>query len=119
MNSGLTPFAEVCRRIRRDKDKLMADQAEALDLSVSFISKLETGNKSIPEGYLDKFAGWLKLSKKEKNELQDAADASVKIVKLRPKDPEQAKLAMEFSRRFTTMSSEEIRKLRETIGGGG
>jgi len=115
MVSQLTPLAVECRRLRKEHGKLMADQAEALQLSAAFISAVETGAKGVPAGYIHKFARWLGLSDEQLRKVEDACDASAKTVKLYPDSADKAKLVVELGRRLPTLTTAEIRSLHTVL----
>jgi cyanate lyase len=115
--SGISPFAALCRNYRSQRGLFMGDQAEALSVSVAYISAIEIGNRPIPESYPAKVAEWLSLTSDEAAELKQAATSSAKIVKLRPTDPVRAQLAYGLSKRLNELTPDEIRRLRHIVDG--
>jgi hypothetical protein len=119
MTGELTEFGVKCRAIRAERGMLMVDQARAMKLSSAFISALETGTKSIPPDYVDRLGGCLKLSQRELREVQDAANANPRVVKLRPKNGETAKFVAEFAANIDKLTTTQIKELRLIINNGG
>jgi HTH-type transcriptional regulator, competence development regulator len=117
MSSALTEFGVKCRALRSTRGMLMVDQARAMKLSSAFISAVETGVKSIPSDYVGRLAEWLKLSATESQEVQKAASVP-RIVKVRPKDGETAKLVAEFAASIEKLTKRQIRELRLIINNG-
>ena len=93
----------------------MSNQAEAFGCSVAYISAVEIGNKAIPSDYADRFARWLGLGAADTRRLKEAADASVNVVRLRPRDPSQAKLASQLARELGRLTPDQIRRLRSVL----
>jgi hypothetical protein len=115
---GLTDFGEKCRTFRAARDMLMADQARAMGVSTAFLSAVETGAKGIPEGHVDRVARCLTLSDAETKQLRQAADASAKVVKIRPSNSEAAKFVVELREKIDRLTPGQIRKLSIIMKGG-
>ncbi len=50
----LTSFGKILRKLRIDHSERLLDMAEKLDVSVSFLSSVEIGKKSVPVGMEEK-----------------------------------------------------------------
>ena len=61
----LTPFGIAVRKLRLDKHLRLLDVAKLLDCSAAFLSAIETGRKSIPDGFVLAVARAMKLSTEE------------------------------------------------------
>jgi antitoxin Phd len=64
-----TAFGTKVWEKRVGRGKVMADQAKALGLSVSYISAIELGKRRIPDDYPTQVSNWLELSEEETAEL--------------------------------------------------
>jgi HTH-type transcriptional regulator, competence development regulator len=115
---ALTEFGTECRRLRSDRGHLMMHQADALQVSSSFVSAVETGTKAIPAGYVEKVAGWLRLTPAELTRLKDAANGSAKSVRIRTSDAARAKLVAELNASVEKLNPRQIRELRLIINNG-
>jgi HTH-type transcriptional regulator, competence development regulator len=111
-------FGELCRKFRSRDRLFLADQAEALGVSVSLISAIELGKRTAPPGYSEKFAAWLNLNESEKHQLVSSLAASSNIIQFRPKNQETAKFAFELARRLNSMSHAELDRIREALERG-
>ena len=118
ITSALTEFGMKCRVLRSARGLLMVDQARAMKKSSAFISAVETGAKSIPPDYIDALAEWLKLSATELRDVHEAANATPKVVKLRAKNGETAKLVVEFAASIEKLTTRQIKELRLIINNG-
>lgn len=112
------PFGELCRQHRAKRGLFLADQAEATNLSVSLISAMELGNRTVPEHYPEKVARWLHLNDAERKALFLSVAESSNVIKFRPKDAATAKFAFELSKRLNSMSKAELDRVRETLERG-
>lgn len=112
----LTEFGKICRKIRIDSNELLADMAERLDVSSSFLSAVENGKKSIPEGWASIISKLYALGDKAEDELESAALESAKQVKIRTEklNREDKDLVFAFARNFEKLEQsdrDEILKL--------
>ena len=114
---ALTEFGERCRALRTARDRLMADQARAMGVSSAFISAVETGGKAIPADYVDRIVAWLTLTRQEHSALREAADASAKVVKVRPTNGASAKMVVELAASIERLTPRQIRQVRNIIKG--
>jgi transcriptional regulator with XRE-family HTH domain len=112
----LTPFGKALRKLRIDHGLLLAQMAEALEVSAAFLSNVEMGKKSIPYEILDRIIEIYHLNDEQENELRDAADASARSVTLKPTTPEQSKFATALARRLNNMDDDDIEKIWRTMG---
>ncbi|MBZ0719743.1 helix-turn-helix domain-containing protein, partial [Clostridioides difficile] len=53
MKLDITPFGEMLRKIRTDNDEKLKDMSEKLNVTLSHLSAVETGKRSIPKKWLD------------------------------------------------------------------
>ncbi len=114
----LTPFGKELRKQRIDKGMLLRDMAEALRVSVSWLSAVETGRKPIPEGLVDKVAAFFGFNEDAKAKLRRLADISKEEFKLRIKqgaDDDTRDLAAALARRFDDLSDEEKKGIRDIL----
>lgn len=108
----LTKFGELCRNYRAKSGLYLGDQAEGTKLSVSAISAIERGDRSIPENYALQVAKWLVLDPIKTKELILATALSTNVIKFRPRNEKAAKLAFALTRRLNEMTPTELEKIR-------
>ena len=111
-------FGELCKKHRAKRGLYLADQAEELKLSVSLISAIELGKRSVPEKYPEKVAEWLGLTAMEKEELLLSVATSGNVIKFRPKNAAAATFAFELSRRLNELSKNDLERIRELLDRG-
>jgi hypothetical protein len=94
----------------------MIDQAKFFNCSPSFISAIETGDKHVPEGYVDKFCLWLSMSPSTKKQLQMLADIRTpNVIRFTPLNKEKAAAARRLFRKINKMTPAQIRNLESSI----
>lgn len=112
--SELTPFGLVLRKLRLDKNQRLLDLSQALEISSSFLSAIETGRKPIPGGFVTKLSRAMGLSAEQVAELRKAKDRTRKEVDVDNKSEEQRELIAAFARRLDDVPDalrEEIKKI--------
>lgn len=72
----LTPFGKALRKLRIDRGMLLKDMADGIGIAPSFLSGMETGRKSIPDGVVEKIGKWAKLDKVTLKALSMSAEMS-------------------------------------------
>jgi len=120
----LTEFGQFLRKLRIDCNELLKDMAGKLGVTSSYLSAVETGKRSIPEGWVKKICQYYDLPMFDQEALEIAAANSVTTVtmSLNNKVPKRRETALLFARKFDTVDEsiiEEIRKLlnRQKTGG--
>jgi HTH-type transcriptional regulator, competence development regulator len=111
-NSMLTPFGKALRRERLEQGTTLGEMANALGVSSSFLSQIETGKKGLTDAFVRKVINHLGLNISEQNALwRDAAStrAVSKVTSFNIKMPETAgefdrELAARLSFGFARMS---------------
>lgn len=111
----LTPFGQQIRKIRIDRRLRLLDMAEALGVTATFVSAVETGKKAIPEGFEREISKALKLSEDEAVALIGAADRTRKEVKVGRLAPSEKELVAAFARRVDGMTEAELEVLRKLV----
>lgn len=115
---GYTRFGKFIRKLMVDNDETLKDLAELLDVSTAFVSSVLTGKKPAPMNWVDALSNHYNLNGDERNELSDVFDESKKIVKIDVSDCEvgKKKLALQFQRRLSSLSEEEVKSLLDILG---
>lgn len=112
-----TPFGRALRRYRIDRGETQLDVAKALTVSVSFLSAIETGMKSVPAEVFQKLVEHFALSPAEARDLRVLADAAQREVRINLADASlrQRELAAGFARTFSTLNDQQIVELRRVL----
>jgi hypothetical protein len=93
----------------------MADQAKAFQCSVSFISAIERGLKSIPADQPRKFANWLQLNETAARELVELAKGEKKVIKFVPRDRARASIAADLAQALNRVPLDKLTSLRDAL----
>lgn len=109
----LTPFGVALRKLRIEKDMRLFDLAEKSGKSAAFISAVETGRKSIPDGFIVTLSRAMELTVGQIRELRSAKDQTIKEVKVDHLPAERRELVAAFARRLDELPVgflDEVRK---------
>ncbi len=105
-----TGFGAISQALRIRYGKRILDQADALGVSPSHVTKVETGKIQPDQGYVDRLSSWLKLDLPERlaliKGLRRASVVDFAIERQRRKGP-----AIKLYRTIHTLSPSEIRSV--------
>lgn len=113
----LTSFGRFLRDLRHQHTELMKDMAERLNVSVAFLSAVETGKKSIPPGWGEMVATAYKLPTPAKKAMNQAIDESARSVTidLSNQSEDRRSLAVALARQFGDLSDTELANLKQAM----
>lgn len=113
--SGLTPFGIAVRKLQLDKRMRLLDLAERLNKSSAFLSAIETGRKTIPDGFVVVVARAMELSTEQLAELRKAADRTRKHIKIERLPEDQRELVAAFARRLDKVPADMMAELKKIV----
>ena len=113
----LTEFGKMCRKIRIDNNELLADMAEKVGVSASFLSAIENGKKNIPDSLQNNLVDAYSLDADTALDLKKAAENSVNQIKIEMKSLRQSDrdLVMAFARNFENLDEEDRAKILKLL----
>lgn len=108
-----TEFGKELRKLRIDKDETLATMAKKLNISISYLSAIETGIRSVPNDFIEKLSIKYKLSKKETETFIEAMNRSKTSIdiSLTSTLPFQRDLAIMLARKLPDLSDDECKKM--------
>lgn len=109
----ITEFGKELRKLRIDRDETLATMAKKMGVSTSYLSAIENGLRSVPDGFMEKLIDKYKLSKKLIKTFEIALEHSLSSVDipLMAVMPEQRDLALMLARKLPELSSEQCESL--------
>lgn len=116
-NMMITSLGKELRKLRIDLGITLNGMAEAINVSPSLLSSVETGKKPAPANLIDRLAGVYEEVSARKAELVRMAEETKKEVriKLDMENPKAHGVAMAFARSFDSLSDEDLKKMMEII----
>ena len=108
-----TEFGKELRKLRIDRDETLTTMAKKMGISISYLSAIETGTRSVPDGFLDKLVQRYDLNKEMENVFSVALEHSLNSldISLANALPLQRDLAVMLARKLPELSTEECEKL--------
>ena len=103
----LTPYGKGIRKHRIDRGMTLREMATELGVTPAFLSAVETGRRSVPDGMLTKISKLLNLDMAERAELEALADASRSQIKVSFKESGDQEVAAMFARRFGSLNDDD------------
>ena len=113
--STLTPFGIASRKLRLDKGLRLLDVATKLNKSSAFVSAIETGRKTIPDGFVRAVVRAMDLSAEEAKELRRSADRTRKDVTVEKLPEDQRELVAAFARKINELPTTMLDDLKKEI----
>lgn len=116
----MTPLGEFLRRERQERGQLLGHMAKELGMSSPYLSQIETGKRTIPDGFEAKVARVLNLSASERNELERAAALSrteYQIEMDRDASVADRALAFDLMTSFARLSPAEKQSIHNIVRG--
>jgi len=109
----LNEFGKICKKIRIDRNELLKDMADKLNVTPSYLSAVETGKRNIPDGWTRIIALKYHLTKEQLKELEDAAFVSKNEIKFNVESMKgtEKNLVLAFARKFNDLDNDDREKI--------
>jgi transcriptional regulator with XRE-family HTH domain len=117
----MTPFGKAVRHLRIEHEMLLGEMADALSVSPSYLSQIESGKKAIPSQFSDRVATLLKLDPSATTMLRQAAALSMAEFKIQLSHEAPASdkiLAGELAHEFARLNPEAKAGIAKLLRGG-
>lgn len=113
----LNEFGKALRKLRIDRQVLLKDMAEKLDVTSAYLSAVENGKRKIPKTWVDDIARLYSLSQDEKAELQNAADASILdiTISLHGASAQKRDTVLSFARALDGMNDDDLKRIMSSM----
>lgn len=104
----LSEFGKFCRKLRMEKNELLIDMAQKLEVKSSFLSAVEVG-KSIPEKWKEKIIELYNLSDEQILELTKSIEDSVRQLKfdLSQREDVDKNILLAFARKLDDLDTKD------------
>lgn len=105
----LSEFGKFSRKLRIERNELLIDMAQKLDVKPSFLSAVEVGKKGIPNNWEEKIIEKYDLNEEQIRELKEAIDRSAKVLKvdLTDRDIRDKDLLFAFARKLDVLDTKD------------
>ena len=113
----VTNLGKFLRKLRIDKDELLLDMAQRLEVSAPFLSKVETGKKKPPKEWKEKMIDMynIKGNDREIFEKYFFEAENQRAIDLSNYNETEKDIMIAFARRIDGMNEEKINKIKKII----
>jgi Helix-turn-helix domain/IrrE N-terminal-like domain len=111
----LTPFGQVLRKLRIDKNLTLQELSKLIGNTPAFISAVETGRKPIPDAFVLLVTRAMDLNAAQIQELRKSADRTRKEIRVEGLSGENRELVAAFARGLDNYSAEQLEKIKKLI----
>lgn len=110
-------FGKLLRDIREELGIRLYDMANALEISSSFLSAIETNKKPVPLDFVKKITDKYSISKNQVSELEKYAKETINNISLKLNDVNPLKIdfAEMLARSFHSLDDEDVQKMLNII----
>lgn len=114
MTSKLTELGIFLRKLRIDRRELLHDMSTRLAVSMSFLSSVENGKKSMPSEWVVRIPELYNFTEDQKKEFDIAVAESEKgiNVKFAGLSDDEKRMSVAFARKISHLKPEEQRALQ-------
>lgn len=115
----ITEFGKQLRKLRIDKTITLRAMAEAMGISPSYLSSIETGKRNITEQFFSSVVSYFGLQAGDVDKLRQYADLSQNEITLLLEEANDAqkKSAVFFARRLNELSDDDLSKINKILQG--
>jgi transcriptional regulator with XRE-family HTH domain len=110
-------FGKELRKLRIDHSEKLLDMAANIEVSVAFLSAVETGRKEVPPALTEKVIARYKLDDFAARTLRNAADASRKSFRLAPQTQYGRETVALLARKMDSLSTEDFASIQRILEG--
>ena len=110
-----TPLGKELRKLRIDREERLLDMAANLDVSVAFLSAVESGRKEPPNGFSDRVVAAYDLRSDVADRIRHANDQSRKSFRIAPKDPLARDAVALLARKIDELPTSRLEELLRVL----
>ena len=112
-------FGKILRKMRVDSTEVLGTMAKRLEISSAYLSSIESGEKPIPSGLVDKIVEEYGLSEEQRQSLARAEAESKGVVDVDLGENKNSDAGVEtavlFARDFSRLTDEQLLKLKSLL----
>lgn len=112
-----TLFGKEIRKLRIDESTTLRQMADAIEISPSYLSSIETGKRKLTVEVLEKIIGFFHLNREKEDTLRDLANKTSESISidLSGLSQNRSESAAIFARKLNTMTDDEIDEILRVL----
>lgn len=109
----ITEFGKALRKLRIDRNEVLKDMADKLQMTSSYLSAIECGKRNIPSDFISRIVDIYRLNEEEIRILHEARDNCIDSIeiKLSGNGRQKRDLALQFARKFDDLDNETTKTI--------
>ena len=113
----ITEYGRFIRDLRKNRKENLEMMSKKMDVSISFLSSLESGKKQIPKDFADRLILVYELDEIQSVRLINAIELSnnKSIIKLNNLSPIKKNLVLNIARNIDNLSEEKVEEMLKII----
>lgn len=112
-----TEYGRYVRELRKNRNENLSIMAKKLDVSIPFLSELESGKRLVPNNFIDKLIEVYNLSIIEQKKLMNAIDLTnnKSVIKLNNLSIAKKRLVLFLARNINDLSDEKVESILNNL----
>ena len=113
----LTSLGKFLRKLRIDRGEILRDMSVKLNVSVSFLSAVETGKKRMPASWNRLICDLYQLDSEQRKQFTEAIADTEQSIEMDFAGSNRGKreLAVSFARKFSDIDEKQINAIRKIL----
>lgn len=113
----VTRLGKILRKIRIDRDELLKNMADKLNMSPSMLSSIENGVRKAPNDFLQRIENSYSLTREERDDIESALSDDWGAIRIPLDDVKDSdkKLALTFARSFTRINDSDKQRILDIL----
>ena len=113
----LSEFGIALRKIRLDRQLLLKEMAEALDVTSAFLSSVETGKRKVPKDFVSKLCSLYNLTSVECDTLERASAMTQQEIRISMENAtrSQRELAFSLAKALDDLTDDDVERIMNAI----
>lgn len=109
----ITEFGKALRKLRIERNEVLKDMADKLQMTSSYLSAIECGKRNIPSDFISRIVDIYQLNEDEIHILHEARDHCIDRIeiKLSGNGGQKRDLALQFARKFDDLDNETAKTI--------
>lgn len=113
----LSEFGVALRKIRLDKQLLLKDMADDLEVTSAFLSSVETGKRKVPKDWIERICKLYSLTEDDRDNLERAQAKTQQEVRISMENAtaKQMDLAFSLAKALENLTDDDVERIMNAI----
>jgi len=113
----LTAFGKILRKIRIDRNELLKNMADNLNITSAYLSSIENGKRAPTETILNSVITYYSLSENDINDLKHSYFETLEEITINTDNMSDRRkdISLSFARKIESMSEDDLEKIKAIL----